>query len=199
MPKYDIEGLKGQRKSVESRHADLLLAFLPFREAFLALLERFVEDAKSGGLEDVKPLKERGKSEDQVEYSLTLNGFDLIVISTDQAHKLDPMKEHLASRILIYTSELDEARPFADIVFREYSEDLWTAYMQWFTTEGSSPITGTMAFSNDQAINHGEEFAEVFIGHMYQFENSWREKPTLGAMRHSKTDQTTIGFQTDGA
>lgn len=197
MPLYDIQGLKKKFVEQSARNERILESFFPFRSAFIELLQEFSNDAEEIGLDNFRPLSKRVDSEGIIEYMISFNGFDLLIVSTDEVYFSDSHSGKLSARIQIYTSDFADSIPFTDITFNEHNGSQFTAHMQWFTTEGPKTITHSRSLDSDSIALQGEEFAELFIGHISRFESSWRERPTLGCLRQRKSSNSTLGFSTE--
>jgi hypothetical protein len=192
-----VEGLCKRERNRTVRATPFVEAFRTFREGFLALLSQFSEDARSAGLGGVLPLARRAHEADFIDYTISLNGYPLVIVSTTEAMPLDAMKDDLVCRIFVYQHDHPEATPLVDICFHERPNNRLAASAQWFTTEGPAPLGSAPSFAAEAAATAGKEIAGNLLGLMYRFERSWREKPTLEAIRIDRTAARPIGFRSD--
>lgn len=184
--------------SMRLEGANFYKALYPFRNGLLEKLDQFTREAKENGLRDVSPLKRRDTNE-IVEVTFTLNDLDLILVSTTDTLLLTNGGDHLASKILIYFDfeGNDDNTPFTEIVFQEVGGESYVYNIRWFTTTEPKPITGRRGAPKtaDREAAVGREAANALINHLYRLKSSWKEKPTLRAMRGRKSENRTLGFR----
>jgi hypothetical protein len=83
--------LKNERTSsiqdeFDTRREELLKVFIPFREGLLEGFEEFTREALGVGLHGVELCKRKETGKEMLEATLTLNEFDLILLSTDKVY-----------------------------------------------------------------------------------------------------------------
>jgi hypothetical protein len=108
MSGYDISALKAKQDEYDSRRERLLHQFIPFRDELIEKLEQFVAEAEEHGLRGVRPWKKKEDTDEILTMSFSLNDFDLVLLATTDALRLDLESLALASRILIYPEGSDD-------------------------------------------------------------------------------------------
>ncbi len=196
MPRYDLAALKNAQDADDERKQNLLDAMLPFRKGVLVGLRRFTEEAAQRGLRGVQPCEVSAASPDLVTTTFSLNGFDLLLVSTRDVVQISAGQEELALRLLIYRNGVQESEPLVDILVREYARNLTGFEVRYFSEHG----TGYLAMGDAATEDNGrEEVVGALIDYFYGFKYHWKQRPTMADMLSRRNHQTTVGFYTKNA
>jgi len=197
VPHYDIESLRTRERQRTARTTNVVEVFRAFREGFLSLLAQFSEEALALALDGVVRLARKADDADFIDCTITLNHYPLFILSTTEAIPLDALKDELVCRMFVYSHNHPNATPLLDVSFHEKPDNRFAASAQWFTSEGPAPLGSAFPFGPEGSSMAGQEMAEHLLGLIYRFERSWREKPTLDAIRIDRTAARPLGFHTD--
>lgn len=190
MSGYDISAIKAEQEEYDSRRERLLHQFIPFRDELIEKLEQFVAEAEEHGLRGVRLWKKKEDTDEILTMSFSLNDFDLVLLATTDATRLDLDSLALASRILIYPEGSDDYTPHAEVIFQEANKQC-IYWVRSFTEDGPRLITGKRRVTDGA----GRDAAEALIGHFYSFESVCKEKPTLKMMLNRENrNKRAIGF-----
>jgi hypothetical protein len=191
MSGYDISALKAKQDEYDSRRERLLHQFIPFRDELIEKLEQFVAEAEEHGLRGVCLWKKKEDTDEILTMSFSLNDFDLVLLATTDALRLDLESLALASRILIYPEGSDDYTPDAEIVFQQEASKQCVYWVRYFTEDGPRSIRKESHVTDGA----GRDAAEALIGHFYSFESVWKEKPALKMMLNRENrNKRAIGF-----
>ena len=118
MPIYNIPSLKTMQEKLDARKKLILQKFLTFRNEFSMQLQKFTEEAIENGLRGVTLFNKLKHTEEILEASLQLNGYDLVVVATDDIYLHDTAGSTLAAKIFIYLRGDATATTLLQIVFQ---------------------------------------------------------------------------------
>jgi len=186
----DIDNLKAAQDALDQRANALLDKFIPFRDQFIEHLRQFTAAAVEKGLRGVNKLKIKKGTPELLEATLTLHEFNLVIIASDTVYPMDWEDRKLGSKILIYRDGNEPNTPFMEVVFREADDANYLFWVEWFAQSEKRHLAG----GHPKFDPSGQEAAEAVMHHLYGFEYSWNEKPTLEEMRSADTKKPLLGF-----
>lgn len=187
---YDIAVLKSAQDKLDARRNALVEKFVPFRNELVARLEQFTQEAVGKGLRGVTSCEIKKSTKEFLEATLELNGFELVIVSTNLTNQLNWEDKSLAAKILLYFHGDDDYTPHLEIVLREVSDQPHKYFVRWFPQSEPKPITGL----RDVKDLSGQEAANAVIEHFYAFEFIWPEGLTLRALKGGNTGKP-LGFR----
>ena len=190
MPNYDIAALKAQQDDFLARRKALLDRFIPFWDGLVERLTEFTNEALAAGLLDVRPCKLRPHYAETGIAELMLNGFNLVLVATDETNHLDTPNYRLAARVLLYPRDEPDAKPTADFVAQEVASETYRVQGRFFGVE-----THQHFFDGDVSREQGRRAAEALISFVYSFHLTWEERPMLGIALDRDTPTGSIGFR----
>ncbi len=188
----DIPGLKAKQDRLEARKSKLLECFHVFRDGFFEGIEQFTREAINAGIRDVKALKKESTPE-MVKATVTLNGFNMMLIANDDVFCSTMGSQALAAKIFMYRDTKDpdvDVEPMAEIVVAESDGESHAYMAQWFSSKGSEPITQGAKVD----FETGQKVAASVIEKYYSFRIIWKERPTRGVMLAGGKDTSAPGF-----
>lgn len=190
-PRYAeiLSSLKGEQDLLDSRKDDLLQRFVSFRDGMLEGLYQFTSEAAENGLRGVRICTVKRSCDRILEAELTLNHVDLVLVAPGLMLPVQPGDTTLVAKILVYVAGDDDRRPLVEIAVYQDGER-YQYGVHTFTAEGA---TGPLRGGYDVNAGEGHRAAQDLIQHLYSFDASWQERPTLGALR------TLLGRQGKGA
>jgi hypothetical protein len=198
MPSYTA--LKAKQDDIESRKSKLLECFIPFRRSLLEKLTEFTKIAQQKGLQGVKLCKKSEDSGEILEATLTLNGFDLVFIATNDvffATKVAGLESvkigALTSKIFFYFEGSEDEKPVVEISVHGGDEESCVYYISAHSEDGPKSLTGKRTLADIRKAS--EEATETVIDLFYAFGRVWADGPTLGAMLKGKGQTRSLGFQ----
>ena len=191
MPHDSISALKSEQVKLASRKSNLLELCIPFRDGLLERLEQFTTAAMNADLHDVKACRKTMHTNKILEVSFTLNGFDLLLMATDDVFPVDPKSEALASKMFIYLDGTDDSTPRIEIVVLGPVEGTYLYKMVWLTQ--GQPVH--VAAGRSVTGKDGHAAGDALIHHICSFRTLWMERPTLGEIRQRKYETHAMGFQ----
>ena len=209
MANYDISKLESRQEEHEKRKKGLIQNLELYKEGFIEGIRLFLNEAKDIGLLNNKRLK-MYKSKEPTHYLFTINGFNLVLVSTNNVADLsvrNGMKfrssryilegiekiqlSALASMIFLYR-EGSKGSPLIKITIYESSENKYNYVMEWNTTDGTEAISGGFAMTKDDGLNASKEL----VNFLYSFSTTWKENPTLEEVLGDNTQsRAPFGFQ----
>jgi len=172
-----IKTLKAKQDELDSRRKKLLGKFVPFREELLNGLERFIESALDGGLRNVTKPKRAEDKRELIKITFTLNSMELVLIAINDAHKLDPDSDELASKIFVYNSGDENNTPLIEVAFIESANETYHIRIRWFSQNGVIPLSGDIPLSDGV----GSKAALILVKRFYKVEFAWQDQPTMKA------------------
>jgi hypothetical protein len=190
MPNYDIAALKSQQDDLLARRKALLDHFIPFWDGLIERLTEFTDAALAAGLHDVRRCTLRPHYAETGVADLMLNGFNLLLVATDEANYLATSNNALAARVLIYPNDEPDARPTGDFVAQELPGAAYRVRGRFFVAETDQPF-----FDGDLSLEQGRDAAEALIAFVYSFHLTWEERPLLGIALDRNTPTGSIGFR----
>src|SRR4029079_6974510 len=100
MPHDHIAALKAQQDDFLARREALLDRFIPFWEGLVEQLTEFTNEALAVGLLGVQACKRRPHYAETGVAELMLNGFNLVLVATNETNHLATQDDALAARVL---------------------------------------------------------------------------------------------------
>ncbi|HEU5101878.1 MAG TPA: hypothetical protein VFU22_22810 [Roseiflexaceae bacterium] len=190
MPALDIAALKAQQDAFLARRAALLDRFVPFWNGLIERLTAFTSDALAAGLVDVRECHLRPNYGETGVAEVMLNGFNLLLVATDETNHLDAPNGPIAARVLIYPHDQPDAQPTGDFLARELNGETYQVQGRFFGVEQNRAF-----FSGDVSLEHGREAADALIRLIYSLHLLWEERPMLGIALDRDTPTGSIGFR----
>ena len=201
MPGHNISELKAKEDTLELRRRQLLERFFPFRQGLLETLEQFTQEAEAAGLRSVKPYKKTADAQGNFQVTLTLNGFDLFVLSTDETHNYDLPSQadptildepSLLVKGFFYESTDDKSTPFVEVFARAAPNSSYAYGARWFGQEKQHDITR----GNTANKEEGVKTARALLDSFYAWERYWVDRPARKAILHKAGNTSRqIGFK----
>lgn len=190
MPNYDIAALKAQQDDFLGRRKALLDRFIPFWDGLIQRLTEFTTEALAAGLLGVRPCTLRPHYAETGVAELMLNGFNLVLVATDETNHLATSNDVLAARVLLYPHDEPDAKPTGDFVAQELAGATYRVQGRFFGVETHQPF-----FDGDLSREQGGNAAEALIAFVYSFHLTWEERPMLGIALDRDTPTGSIGFR----
>jgi hypothetical protein len=172
-----IAVLKTKQDALDSRKENLLAKFVPFREGLIHELERFIENAISSGLRNVKKLRRVKDSTDLIEAEFTLNDLELCVVSNNNTNNINMMIEDLAAKIFIFFTGDENNTPIIEISFIESSNNEYQIRALWYLQNDARNLSADIRLTEETVI----KVVSLLVNHLYRFEFTWRDQPTMKA------------------
>ncbi len=200
MPGANISELKAKEDKLGSRRRQLLDRLIPFRQGLLETLEQFTQEAEAAGLRSVKRYKKTADAQGMLQATLTLNGFDLFVLSTDETYydlpsQVDPTihdESSLSVKVFFYESADDESTPFVEVFAREAPNSSYAYGVRWFGQGKQHDITRGNTVNKEEGV----KTARALLDWFYTVERYWLDKPTRKAVLHKEANTSRpIGFK----
>ena len=203
-----IARLEEEQDDLDALQQALWPRYVAFREGLLEALEVFSSEARKRGLRGVQgPILVVEPGEDDLEITVTLNGFDLRLVAPCEL-LLDPtMRERLKQvsakasaaaaqdlspsfRIYICPDDGEESEPYAYIRVWWFAGEIYQ-YDIWQLTRGGGirPIGSGSEVSKEA----GARAVLELINHLYSLEHTWPPRPTLGEVRGGP-ESKSLGF-----
>jgi hypothetical protein len=190
MPDDQVATLKAQQDEFLARRKALLDRFIPFWDGLVERLTEFTTEALAIGLLHVRPCKLRPHYAETGVAELMLNGFNLVLVATDETNHLATQDDTLAARVLIYPIDDPSAKPTADFIAQEISSAGYRVQGRFFGNETDQPF-----FDGELSREHGHSAANALISFVYSFRVTWEERPMLGIALDRNTPTGSIGFR----
>ena len=190
MPNDHIAALKAQQDDFLARRKALLDRFIPFWDGLVERLTEFTNEALAAGLLDVQACRLRPHYAETGVAELMLNGFNLVLVATDETNHLATQNDALAARVLLYPRDKPDAKPTADFVAQETGSATYQVQGRFFGVE-----TEQLFFDGDVSREQGRHAADALIGFVYSFRLTWEERPMLGIALDRDTPTGSIGFR----
>lgn len=191
MSHVTIPTLKAEQLTRATQRHNLLEQCIPFRDGIVERLQQFVAEAQEHDLDGVKSCRQIAHTNQIFEVAFSLNGFDLVLVATDDVFPIDLESQALASRMFIFVADEPEAPPHIEIVVQGPVDGMYVYKMRWFAQ--GQPVH--IAAGRSVTRRDGHAAAEALLHHFYSFRALWVEKPTLDMMRQRKYEQRALGFR----
>ena len=192
MPSYNIPSLKAMQEKLDARKKLLLQKFLTFRNEFSMQLQKFTEEAIENGLRGVTLFDKLKHTEEILEASLQLNGYDLVVVATDDIYLHDTAGSTLGGRYSFILAAMQPRHLSLQIVFQETRDELTLCQIRWSTTTGPKPFGPPVPTEMS-----GREAADEVISFFYLLKSFWIENPTLETLLKRESPKCGLGFMAD--
>jgi len=190
MSGVDIAALKAQQDAFLARRKALLDSFVPFWDGLIEQLTAFTNEALAAKLLDVRECRLRPNYGETGVAEVMLNGFNLLLVATDETNHLDAPNGPIAARVLIYPRDEPDAQPTGDFLARELTGETYQVQGRFFGVEQNRAF-----FSGDLSREHGRQAADALITLIYSLHLLWEERPMLGIALDRETPTGSIGFR----
>ena len=191
MPSVDINFLKQNQDNHDARRRALLENVIPFRKGILEGLARFTIAASEQGLRGVRKVELSVNTEALLMATFGLNGFDLVIVSTLEAARMNEKEDVLAVRMFIFAEDEEDRLPLLDINVQEAERGEPFYEVRYF--DGERPGFLSMGETLTQESGRNDAAAAV-INYFYDFKYQWRPAPSLGAILNQRGHKSTVGF-----
>lgn len=191
MHHYEITELKAINDALSARKKALTEVAIPFKNGLLDTLDSLTQSALQNGLPGIQTPKRLKDNNDFLEVTLTLNHFDLVLVSNYDAFPSDSSGEALVLRLFVYPFGSDEYTPLVEISIQEFGDKAFQYKVDWYTTEGKSHLN----VQNSVTQQDGSQAAVILFDFFYSWKHTWAEKPKLAAIR-GRNDVNQLGFRT---
>ena len=190
----NIEGMKAEQNRIDLRISKLSDIFIPFRAGFIKTLTDFATEALEKGIRGITQVKTITDNDNIIEISFTFNDIKLILISLNEALPTDEKvisgQINLAYKIFIYPAGPDDTEPHIEIGVIDNNNESFSYSMKWFREKDAKKIPVRMSTPTETGI----KAANAFLNHLYSFNKSWNERPSLGGIRGKGSYSSNIGF-----
>jgi hypothetical protein len=190
MSGVDITALKAQQDAFLARRTALMSRFVPFWEGLIEQLTAFTSAALAAGLLDVRECRLRPNYGETGVAELMLNGFNLLLVATDETNHLDTPDGPIAARVLLFPRDDPDAQPTGDFLARELVDETYQVQGRFFGVEQNRTF-----FSGGVSREHGRQAADALITLIYSFHLLWEERPVLALALDRDTPTGSIGFR----
>ena len=179
MGSIQVWELKAQQGEYDDRKAKLLEAAQLFHEGFLTELEEFIPRAEEHGLRGIAPYKISQENDDFVEGSLKLAGFDVVLVQSRNVAKLLTASDVLATKLLVYLRDAEDARPWIEFVLHDSPPDSYGVSMMRASEQDGVELRRWDSMGKATGREAAEALLDFWDGHH-------PVRPTLVWPKHSR-------------
>ncbi len=200
MTRIDINDLKTQQDELDERERVLLEAFAPFRDAFFARLDQFIQEGEAAGLRDIARVQRAQLERGGFQAELTLNGFRALVFAPNHAwfnhDTVGGRDSLLAARLVVFQSGgNDDALPWMDVTVQEAPNEALKYVLRRIRYPQNDDPEWRYMGQGDVSEGGGHKAAEQLLQFIYGFKSQWDDMANLGAWRHWEGTRGPIGFR----
>jgi hypothetical protein len=183
-----ISQLKENQERHDANEKALQKAARPFLDAFQTKLKNFTQDAVDNHIRGVRPFKDLATDSRHFDATVTLNDFDLIIVSDFKLLPFD-LEADETSRIFVYRANHPES-PLIDILIVRFTAGTFHWIIRTLIEGEPNELEPMRPLSPDG----GEHAALLLIDTMYKFTAVWNVRPNLEDLKVGKYTRP-IGFR----
>ncbi len=184
-----ISGLRADQEKLDSRREKVSQSFTPFRDSFFRRLEQFTTEAATQGVQGIGACRKRADNGRILEATLGLSDCSLVVVAINHPLRL-VWNGRLAARILVFSEDDEQNKPYIDIVVRESEEGPCVYYMSRWSSTGWRRMIGRGPVTEGA----GETAADEVIRRLYSLQKIWADMPTLSDARSGRVSERPFGL-----